>query len=311
LTGRARSTSLILGCLALLAGCAPAHGAPRQRAVLRGADSPRVIVDDAGDSVRLSAAPARIVSLNPTTTELLFALGLGARVVGRTRWCDFPAAARAVPSVGDGFPPNIEAVLEQRPDLVVIYRSGVNDGAVQRLRELGVPVLALRTDRLEDLSRAARTLGAAAGVPAAGDSLAAVLDSTLAIARNSSAGVPTTSVVILASTDPPIAIGAGSYLHEVVELAGGRNLFADLPAASAAVSLEALTARSPDVILAVGTAPGPGLDRPEWRAIRAVREGRILVLGEPALARLTPRVPAAIAALRSRLARVKPRRPSP
>lgn len=274
-------------------------------------DVPRVIVDDAGDSLRLAAAPARIVSLNPVTTELLFALGLGSRVVGRTRWCDFPAAARTVPSVGDGFPPNIESVLARRPDLVVSYRAAVNDAAVQRLRELGVPVLALRTDRLADLGRAARTLGAAAGVPAAGDSLAAVIDSTLVAARQRSAGFPMTSVVILASTDPPIAIGTGSYLHEVVELAGGRNLFADLPAASAAVSLEAIAARNPDVIVAVGTAPGPGLDRPEWRAVPAVRAGRILVLGEPALARLTPRAPAAIAALRSQLVRVIPRRLSP
>ncbi|HEU4649450.1 MAG TPA: helical backbone metal receptor [Gemmatimonadales bacterium] len=311
MTGHARSTSLILGCLALLAGCAPAHGAPRQRAAVRGADVPRVVVDDAGDSLRLAAAPARIVSLNPTATELLFALGLGGRVVGRTRWCDFPPAARAVPSVGDGLPPNVEAVLQRQPDLVVIYRSAANDAAVQRLRDLGVPVLALRTDRLEDLSRAARALGAAAGVSAAGDSVAAVLDSTLARRQGQAAGALTTPVVIIASTEPPIAIGAGSYLHEVVELAGGRNLFAEVSTASAAVSLEAIAARNPEAIVAVGEASAAGFARPEWRVVRAVRDGRVIVLSEPALARLTPRASAAIAALRSRLASVTLRRPLP
>jgi iron complex transport system substrate-binding protein len=299
LTGRFRATPLVLGCLALLNGCEPVRGAPNARVV---------ITDDAGDSVHLAAPPVRIVSLNPTTTELLFAIGAGARVVGRTKWCDFPAAARPVPSVGDGFPPNVEAVLRRRPDLVVIYRGALNDGAVRRLRELGVPVLALRTDRLEDLARAARMLGAVTGARRAGDSLAAALDSTLASARAAASGAATIPVVILASSDPAIAIGAGSYLHEVVELAGGRNLFADLPAASGPVSLEAVTVRDPDLIVAVGSAARPGLGRPEWQAVRAVREGRVLLLSEPALARPTPRAPAAIAALRDRLTLALPRR---
>src|SRR5262249_54444823 len=134
--------------------------------------------------------PSRIVSLNPSATELLFAIGAGDRLVGRTRWCDWPPAAARIPSVGDGFPPSVEAVLARHPDLVVAYPASVNDAALRRLRELGVSVLALRTDRLEDLAQAARRLGTSTGLSRAGDSIAAAMDSALAAARASAATAP-------------------------------------------------------------------------------------------------------------------------
>jgi ABC-type hemin transport system substrate-binding protein len=111
-----------------------------------------VLVDDAGERVRFGAPPGRIVSLNPTTTELLFALGAGPRLVGRSSACDHPAGAAAVPSVGGGFPPAVEAVVGTRPDLVVLYHSAGNPAAAARLRELGIRVLRLRTDRLRDVA---------------------------------------------------------------------------------------------------------------------------------------------------------------
>ncbi|HJS48671.1 MAG TPA: helical backbone metal receptor, partial [Gemmatimonadales bacterium] len=82
------------------------------------------VVDDAGDTVALARPAARVVSLLPTFTELAFALGAGDAVVGRTTWCDWPAAAAAVPSVGDGLAPNVEAIVARRPDLVLVYRAG-------------------------------------------------------------------------------------------------------------------------------------------------------------------------------------------
>lgn len=246
----------------------------------------------------------RIVSLNPSTTELLFAIGAGPQVVARTRWCDWPPEATRRPSVGDGFPPNIEAVLAKHPDLVVIYPTGVNDGATRRFADLGIPVLALRTDRIEDLAGAARLLGAASGHTRAADSLAGAIESALVRARHAAVGAVGPRVAILAWTTPPLVLGAGSYLHEVVELAGGRNAFGDVARASAPVSLEAIAARDPDLILLAGGTPSALLGRPEWRALRAVRAGRVLALSDPALARPTPRALAAIAPLRARLARI-------
>jgi ABC-type Fe3+-hydroxamate transport system substrate-binding protein len=260
--------------------------------------------DDAGAYVRLHGTPRRIVSLNPTTTELLYAIGAGPRLVGRSRACDYPPAAAEVPDLGDGFPPVVEAVAGARPDLVVLYHSTGNAAAAGRLGELGIPVLRLRTDRLTDVARAARLLGRATGAGRPGDSVAAALEADLARERATSARelANRTPVLLLAWDQPAIALGAGSFASELVELAGGRNVFADVATPSAPVSLEAIAAREPVVVILVGSEI-PGLEhRPEWRALPAVREGRVVRLTESSSNRPSPRAPQAVRSLRARLA---------
>lgn len=262
------------------------------------------LTDDAGAPVRLGAPPRRIVSLNPTTTELLFAIGVGPRLVGRSGACDYPPAAAHVPDLGEGFPPVVEAVAGARPDLVVLYHSAGNAPAAERLRTLGIPVLRLRTDRLADVARSARLLGRAVNARRAGDSVAAALEAELAAehaaaARGQAERVP---VLLLAWDQPAIALGAGSFASELVELAGARNVFADLAAPSAPVSLEAIAARSPAVIVLAGSEM-PGLERrPEWRALPAVRGGHVVRLTESSSNRPSPRAPQAVRSLRVQLA---------
>jgi iron complex transport system substrate-binding protein len=293
LSALGRALPLLLG---LTASCAP-HPA-------RGGQGSLALADDGGRVVHLVRPARRVVSLNPSTTELLFAIGAGSQVVGRTRWCDWPPGAARVPSLGDGFPPNIEAVLATHPDLAVIYAAGVNRAAARRLDELGVPVLELRTDRLEDLARAARLLGAATGHRQAAESLAAGIEAGLAAATHEALARPAgPRVVILAWLTPPLVLSSGSYLHEVVELAGGRNVFGDLARASGPASLEAIASRDPDLVLTVDGAPNELLRRAEWQVVRAVREGRVLAITDPALARPTARALGAISSLRARLAR--------
>src|SRR5438105_6958908 len=104
---------------------------------------------------RPDSRPAqRIVSLLPSFTEILFDIGAGDRVVGRTTWCDYPPAALAVPSVGDGIPPNIEAVAARNPDLVVLYNSGPNITAAKQLERIGIHTVLVDLNRLEDLGPA-------------------------------------------------------------------------------------------------------------------------------------------------------------
>jgi iron complex transport system substrate-binding protein len=276
----------------VLVACPPPASAPRGL----------VTVDDAGDSVRIVAPARRVVSLSPATTELLFAIGAGDRVAGRTRWCDYPAEAAAVPSVGDGLPPNIEAVLSRHPDLVLIYKSAQNVEAVRQLAAAGVPTLQLTFDHLADVPRVARLLGPLVDHAAASDSLATAFDSTLASVR----GAPSDSthlpkVLLLAWDQPPIAIGAGSFQSEILTLAGGRNLFADVPGPSAPVSIEIIAARNPDLIL-VSDSGVPGFaSRSEWRTIPAVKAGRFVHLTTTAFGRPSPRAPDLIRALRAAL----------
>ena len=288
--------SAVLAVLALFAAaCAPSR---REPAAVH-------LTDDWGRG--LDIAPAtRIVSLAPATTELVFALGLGDRLVGRTTWCDYPAEARAIPDVGAGLAPNVEAVAAQRPDLVLVYGSEANRDAVRQLEELGIAVAVLRVDRAEDVRRAARTIAALAGRPAAGDSLVAAFDTALVSAATGRPAIRP-AVYVDVQANPPLTVGAGSYLTEILDAAGARNVFGDVATPSAPVSVEAIAARDPSVILVLRSDTTLGSDlptRPGWRAVRAVREGRVLVLPGALYDRPSPRMPQAVRDLAGRLHRI-------
>jgi ABC-type Fe3+-hydroxamate transport system substrate-binding protein len=260
-----------------------------------------VVVDAAGDTVRLAAPPTRVVSLIPATTEMLFAIGAGAQVAGRSAWDDYPDAALQVPSAGDGIQPNLEAVIGLHPDLVVLYHSTANAQAARRLTDLGIPVVQLATDRLADVPRMARTLGVLTGHTAAADSLITAFEAGLEEATVARPGTGP-GMLILVWDDPPMTVGTGSFLSELVERAGGRNIFGDLPASSAQVSVESVVNRDPDLILTSAEGTPAFAGRPVWQSVPAVREGRFIHVTSSAFSRPSPRAPDAIRELRARIA---------
>ncbi|HEX7024930.1 MAG TPA: helical backbone metal receptor [Gemmatimonadales bacterium] len=261
------------------------------------------LVDDAGTAVSLSRVPARVVSLIPATTELVFALGAGDRLVGRTTWCDYPAEAARVPDLGNGIAPNIEAVVAARPDLVLLYKSGANRAAAEQLRGFGIATLELATDRMEDFERITRLVGRALGRAAPAESLLARIDRDLAAASRPPVSRP--SVFILAWDRPAMTLGRGSFLSEIVKDAGARNAFDDIAASSAPVSIEAVAARDPDFILVTGTGE-PGIaGRPEWQVVRAVRERRFLRMDGSEFSRPGPRIGSAVRRLAAALDSVR------
>jgi iron complex transport system substrate-binding protein len=279
-------------------GCSAMRRCAQLFAILVLACRPASREAPAGDA---RPAATRIVSLIPSVTELLFALGAGDRVVGRTVYCLYPPAARAVPSVGDGLNPSVEAIAARHPDLVLLYRSPQTETAARQLESLGIPTMLLRDDRLEDVARLARALGRAAGRPAPGDSIGRVLEAFLA----APVPAPRASVAFVVWDAPPIVIGRGSYLDELAARAGMTNVFRDLDTPSATVSLETIAARDPDWIAIVrdsANAPRPAwAERREWRTVRAVREGRFLVLPAELFGQASPRAPEAVAFLRQLL----------
>jgi len=251
---------------------------------------------------RHDAAPSqRVVSLLPSFTEILFAIGAGDQTVGRTQWCDYPPEALQVPSVGEGLPPNVEAVLARKPDLVLLYNSGPNVSAAHQFERVGVRAELIDLNRLEDLGPAAHALGRLTGHEAQGDSLAARMDSI----ASRPLPPPTASIAFVVWDDPPIVIGRGSYLDQLASQAGARNVFHDIAAPSAQVSLETIVARDPHWI-AVLSDSGKTPDfarRREWRAVAAVRDGRFLLLAGSLFGRPGPRSGQAIAELRRMLTR--------
>ncbi|HKV74481.1 MAG TPA: cobalamin-binding protein [Gemmatimonadales bacterium] len=286
------SRRVVLTWLLLLLVQACGHGT--------GGSAALSVVDDAGDTVRLDHPARRIVSLAPASTELLFAIGAGPAVVGRTRWCDYPAAALEVPSVGDGIQPSIEAVAARHPDLVVLYHSAQNASAREQLGRLGIPTVDLALDRVQDFERAGHLLGTLTGHASDADTMLAAFQTRLAAATRPAGGHPP-SVLILVWDQPPMTIGSGSFLSEIVERAGGRNLFADLAASAGVISVEAVVARRPDLVLVSSDSEPAFAKRPEWQTVPAVRDRRFVHVNSSAFNRPSPRMPEAISELAAKL----------
>ena len=262
------------------------------------------VVDDLGDTLHLAAARGapRVVSLNPTTTEILFALGLGEQLVGRSRWDAWPAEAARVPSVVDGIRPNVEAILATRPTLVVLYASADNRQAARALRAAGVATLSVRVDSIAEFRRVTRLLGNVLGATTRSAAIVDSVDATLARVRHATSGLARPAVLWRAWDAPLMGIGGGSYFTELVDIAGGRNVFADDPRPSPQVSFEEVVRRNPDRVLAGDSAAAATMRADaRWGRLPAVREGRLLVVDGDLLARPSVRLGEAAVHLASRL----------
>lgn len=298
-SARARSCALAVSLCVGSAACQTRERSPdrereapasAQRANAADSGAADVTRDDYGTAIAAAAPARRIVSLNPTTTEILFALGEGGRVIGRSRWDQWPEAALDVPALGDAIRPSVEQVLAARPDLVLLYASGDNRAAATAITSAGIPVVALRVDRIADFERCVRILGALTGRR---DVAQVAIDSvrrTLAGVRQATQQVQRTSVFLHVWDNPLMAIGGGSFMSELVDIAGGHNVYADLPEPSPQVSFEDLVRRDPDAILA-GPLEVVRLNADaRWRSLRAVREGRVLAYDTSLVARPSMRL---------------------
>jgi iron complex transport system substrate-binding protein len=206
------------------------------------------LVDAEGRALSLSAPARRVVSLVPSATETLYAIGVGSVLVGRTDF-DTQPWAFSLPSVGAGIGPNLESIVALRPDLVVRFAGAQDAHTPARLDALGIPHLAVRPDRIEDIYETARLLGAATGHLAAADSLVARLSAELDTLSANVRGLPRLRVAYVLGGKPPWVAGPGTYIDEVITLLGAENAFADLGALYAPVSPEELRTRAIDVVL--------------------------------------------------------------
>jgi ABC-type Fe3+-hydroxamate transport system substrate-binding protein len=268
-----RSSRFLLAAVLALAAC----DKPRTRA--------SSITDDFGDSVRIAQHPTRIVSLNPATTEILFALGAGSRMVGRSKYDLWPDSAKLIQDLGVGLQPNVEAILGVHPDLVILYASLDNRPAAARLRAAGVNTLALKTDHISDFRRAVELLGAILPDSARAKNVVDSVYRTIDSVRTATAGLPRPSVFWEIWEAPVITIGAGSFMSELVDIAGGKNVYADIPGPSAQISLEDIARRNPDFILAGPVGKTHIEADPRWRIVRAVREKKVLAVDTGVVAR--------------------------
>jgi iron complex transport system substrate-binding protein len=243
--------------------------------------------------------PARVVSLAPSLTEILWALGAGERVVGVCAQCDYPPAVAALPRVGGYLAPSVEAVIAARPDLVVVVPSPGNREAVRALERVGVRVLVVHDRTLADLRAAVRTIAGALGLGTAGERLVTEIDRGLAAVHARVAGLPPRRVLLVVGHSPLVVAGAGTLQDELVTIAGGTNVAADVGQAWPQISPEVVVARAPEVIVdaAMGTEAGGRELFAALTTVPAVRDHRVVRIAGDALFRAGPRVVEAARAL--------------
>jgi iron complex transport system substrate-binding protein len=253
-----RAATALLLCLALPACDAGTAG--RGEGEARPEEfEPTVLVDAAGVTHDVEQPPARIVSLVPSATAVLVALGAEDRLAGRTDYDTLPALAD-VPSVGGGIQPNLEAIVSLRPDLVIRFHGPSDASTPEQLDRLGIAHFAVRPDGIEDVKRIVRELGALTGRTRAADSLVARTEEELADVAARVAAFPPVRTAFLLGGTPPMAVGPGTFIHELIRIAGGVNVFADLRDLYAPVSPEQIVSRGADVYLTLhGTRLDPVL----------------------------------------------------
>ncbi|MCX7946467.1 MAG: cobalamin-binding protein [Hydrogenophilus sp.] len=249
--------------------------------------------DDTGRAVRLERPATRIVSLAPHTTENLFAAGAGNRVVAAVEFSDYPPEANHLPRVGGYSRIDLERVLAVKPDLVVAWASGNPEWTLARLEALGVTVFRSEPRRLEDVASNLERLGRLAGSEEVGAAAAARFRAGVAALRAQYGGERPVRVFYQIWDRPLRTLGGTHIFQEVVTICGGVNIFGSLSAPAPVVSMEAVIAANPEVIVAGGMEE----ERPDWlenwrgwQGIEAVAKGRLVHISPSLLQRPTPRL---------------------
>jgi len=244
--------------------------------------------------------PSRIISAIPAVTEMLFAIGAGPQVVAVGSFDTYPPEIAGLARVGALIDPDLEKMLALRPDLVVVYETQFD--LRRQLERARIPVFRYRHAGLADVTAIVRALGTRVGRAAAADAVAADIERSLGAIRARVAGRrrPGTLVVLGRETGALRGIyasGGGGFINDMVEAAGGTNIFADVRRESVQATSELILARGPEVILELNAAPisdaGRAAERAVWQvlgAVPAVRNGRVHMIGDERTVIPGPRV---------------------
>ncbi len=293
----------LLALLAVLTGaCAPAPasrsspaGSASPAALSSSPSFPATVTDFQGKAVTIPARPVRIVSIGASNTEYLFALDAGDRVVGVDDFSDEPAAAKSKEKVG-GVKPNIEKIVALRPDLVVSLK--ISDGSLERIAAQNITVLVVDPRSLADATRTAEVLGTAVGGD--GKGLARRIQDGIDAVRTKAASVTKKRVFHEVDASDPTKLfsaGPGSFVHDLIELAGGINIAAATGSPFPQLSPEEIIRQDPEVIVlgdaGYGTTVEQVQSRPGWSSITAVRTKRIVPADPSLMHRPGPRLPEA------------------
>jgi len=272
---------------------------------VRAAGTPSPADEGPGGASPTPSAPRRIVSLAPSVTEILHAIGAGDRVVAVSATCDRPAEVARLPRVGSWVEPSVERILALSPDLVIAVPSPGNREAVLRLRDLGLRVEVVGETTLADAWEAMHRIGAWTGREAQAQALVERLRHELDEVRASVADRRPRRVLLVVGHEPLVVAGAGLFVDELVRVAGGENLAASTGQPWPRLSIESVVALSPEVIVDAAMGSEAAIEPvswwARWESIAAVRDRRVRAPASDAMLRPGPRLGEAARELRDLL----------
>src|ERR1051326_8395658 len=199
--------------------------------------------------VDAAAPPLRLVSLAPSVTETIFALGYGGRLVGVTTYCDYPPEAKRIAKIGDFMNPSLEAVAAKRPDLVIGVIGATDATKAREMERLGLNVALLPLKSLDDILNSARTIGEMIGDPNAGAKLAQKISLQVDDVKKRVMRAPRRKVLLIVGYQPLIAVGGKNFIDELIALAGGANIAGAAAQPWLNIPDEVVVAKAPDVII--------------------------------------------------------------
>lgn len=249
-------------------------------------------------------APERIVSLSPSTTEALFALGAGKRLVGRSRFDDYPPQAKKVPSVGGFVDPSYEAILGLAPDLVIGAQGPGGEEVVDRLKQRGIATYFPPTGSMAQIDAMLLGLGERIGDPAAGKNLVARIRARQKQVVDAVKGLPRPKALLVFGVRPIVVAGPGGFPDQILRLAGARNVVTK-GTRYPTMGVERVLALDPDVVIDATRANGSEgtggggvrADAPGWKDLRALKQGHLIRITDDRVLRPGPRIAAGLAVL--------------
>ena len=253
---------------------------------------PLTVTDDAGREVTIERPPERIVSIAPSNTEILYALGLQDRVVAVDTYSNYPPEASEKPQVGDYLEPDLESVVAAEPDLILAAELHLGT-VLPELETLDLPAVVVEPTNLDEVFASMLQVGTIAGEPARATELVCELQARVDLVTAAIAGAPRPRVFF--ELDPGLfTVGPGNFVADVIDRAGGDNIAADAAEMWPQLSAEAVVSANPDVILladeVAGVTPEQVAARPGWQGIAAVAQDRVVPIDPDLVARPGPRV---------------------
>jgi len=278
----------------------------RQQGILTGMPfmaniTPRTFVDDLGRKLFLAKAPTRVVSLAPSITEILFAIGLTDEIVGVTEFCDYPPAARQKPKIGYA-QPNIEGILLLKPDLVLAPRAFLRAELLAKLEQLKIPTFIVDPESFEEIPSRIQTVGRILNRSSAADTVAMAMRQRIAAIRSKMEAVKQVRVLYVLNSQPLITVGPGSYIDQVISVAGGINIASKATVPYPHLNMESVLKEDPEIIVfPIGKAEGIPVSEQQqwlqWTSLSAVKQGRLQQIPADVLNRPGPRIVEGLEAL--------------